>query len=468
MAGRIESDYDARRRAFVDGILFRFVSSALVELIIFATALASDAPLSRFIPIMLIGPPYATVNALFWYIGRHRHFPLKDFFVHWFVDLVVISTFLCMLGGLDVPYGPFVYSQIVITSAIFMSRRGSYLVASAATFCLIGMALGVRFHVFTPPGGMWSHHYSPAGELTVVVSAVVFFFLNAYLAGTLSDQLKIAKGQIEDQNRLLEQRVRERTRELEARTLQLQERKDELEELVHIVTHDLQNVAVASAETARKLVEVDGAQFSARGQRYVDRLQRDCRLMATMLRNLLEVVNQTEIADRREVVDVASVVQECVARAQGAVEAKGINIVIGDLPLLHADEQKIHHVFDNLLSNACKYVGDKEVPRIEVGGYETSSSTEYYVRDNGIGIEPSQIGRIFTFYHRAPNQTVAGVVQQGHGIGLAVVKRIVQRYGGRMWVDSVVGEGSTFRLSFPRSPMQGKHEVEEEEARDSA
>lgn len=463
-----DSQYESRRRAFVDGILFRFIASSLVELIIVATAAASDAPFSHFIPIMLIGPPYAGVNALFWYVGKRKAFPLSHFFFHWFVDLVVISVFLYWMGGLDVPYGPFVYSMIVITSAIFMSRRGSYLVASAATACLIALAVGVRMHVFTPPAGIWSHHYSPAGELTVVIGAVVFFFLNAYLAGTLSDQLKIANAQIEDQNRLLEQRVRERTRELEARTLQLQERKDELEELIYAVTHDLQNVAVASAETTRKLIEIDGGQLSTRGQRFIDRLQRDCRLMATMLRNLLEVVSQTEVAEGRELVDVAAVVQECVARAQGAVEAKGIDIVVGELPALIADEQKINHVFENLLSNACKYVGDKPSPRIEIGATKTADAIEYFVRDNGIGIEENQIGRIFTLYHRAPNQTVAGVVQQGHGIGLAVVKRIVQRYGGRMWVESAAGEGATFRISFPTADQGHEEHLSLHEERNSA
>ncbi len=469
MTATVDSQYDARRRAFVDGIVFRFVALALVDLIILATAMVSDAPFSDFIPIMLISPPYAVLNALFWYAGKRSNFPLGHFFFHWFVDLVLISVALYSMGGLDVPYGPFVYSMIVITSAIFMSRRGSYLVASAAAACLILMAVGVRLHLFTPPTGVWGHHYSPAGELTVVIGAVVFFFLNAYLAGTLSDQLKVAKAQIEDQNRMLEERVHERTRALEARTVQLQERKDELEELVYAVTHDLQNVAVASAETTRKLIEVDGAKVSPRGQRYVDRLQRDCRLMATMLRNLLEVVAQTEVVERREVVDVASVVRECVARAQGVVEAKGIEIVVGQLPALRADERKIHHVFENLLSNACKYVGDKPNPRIEIGSSASDDVVEYYVSDNGIGIEPSQISRIFTLYHRAPDQTVAGVVQQGHGIGLAVVKRIVQRYGGRMWVESVVGAGATFRFTFPvaESVPLADHEVIHEE-RDSA
>jgi signal transduction histidine kinase len=276
-----------------------------------------------------------------------------------------------------------------------------------------------------------------------------------------NEELATTKGVVEEQNRMLEQRVRERTRELESRTLELQERTAELEELVHIVTHDLQNVAVASTETTRKLVELDGANFSPRGQRYVDRLQRDCRLMATMLRNLLEVVTQTEVAERRELVNVAAVVSEAVARAHGVVEKKGIEIRVGDLPPMLAEEQKVYHVFENLLTNACKYVGDKPHPVVEVDGFVGPDSIEYFVRDNGVGIEASQMSRIFQLYHRAPNQTVAGVVQQGHGIGLAVVKRIVQRYGGRIWVESVLGEGSTFRLSFPRDARQLQQEVRE-------
>jgi signal transduction histidine kinase len=250
--------------------------------------------------------------------------------------------------------------------------------------------------------------------------------------------------------------VRERTRDLEARTLQFQERNEELEELVHAVTHDLQNVAVASTETTRKLIELDGGQFSARGERYAERLLRDCRLMSTMLRNLLEAVTQSDVADRREIVDVASVVREAVARAHGIVESKGIEIVLGDLPPVHAEQQKMYHVFENLLSNACKYVGDKPGPRIEIRGEARQGGVEYTVRDNGIGIEQSQLGRIFQLYHRSPDQTVAGVVQQGHGIGLAVVKRIVQRYGGKISVESVQGQGATFRVSLPDDVIEAK------------
>ena len=443
---------EQRRKAFVDGLFFRVVACLLVEVVVVATALSSGLSLWSFVPAMIVAAFTCALNGAYWWLGKRRGFPMRDFYVHWGVDLLCISVFIYALGGIDVPYGPFVYCMIVTTSATFRSRRGAYLIAGLAGLCMIGIATGTRLGIMPSPQPVWSHHYSAGAEVTVVISAIVFFFIIAYLAGTLSDQLKSANAQIEDQNRSLEQRVRERTRLLEARTQELQERTDELKELVHIVTHDLQNVAVASIETARKLVEMEGPNLSARGQQHADRLLRDCRLMATMLRNLLEVTSQTEVAERRELVDVGTVVRDSVSRAQSSIEAKGIDVVIGALPPLRAEAQKIQHVFDNLVTNACKYVGDKPEPRIEVGGGIRNGSVEYFVRDNGIGIEANQAKRIFQLYHRAPEQTVAGVVQQGHGIGLAVVKRIVQRYGGKIWVESTPGKGATFHLTFTREP----------------
>ena len=446
----LAASFESRRQAFVDGLLFRVVACLFLASVVVMTALPSDLPFGDFVPQILACLAVAAVNGVYWYAGKRRAFPMGDFYLHWFVDLCVISGFLYSLGGIDVPYGPFVYSMIIVTSAVFMSRAASYLVATGGAVCLVGLTVAPYLGLVPAPPRVWSHHYSPAGQVTVVSGGIVFLFLNAYLAGTLSDGLKAANARIEDHRRSLERRVQERTALLESRTRELQERTDELEEIVHIMTHDLQNVAVASIETVRKVIEIEGAELSPRARRYADRLLRDCRLMATMLRNLLEVVSQTTVAQRRELVDVGAVVRDAVARAETMAEKKGIAIAVGELPPLLAEVQKIYQVFENLLSNACKYVGDKPTPRIEVGGAMRNGGVEYFVRDNGIGIEAAQLGRIFQLYHRAPEQSVAGVVQQGHGIGLAVVKRIVQRYGGRIWVESVPGEGSTFHLTFPR------------------
>lgn len=446
------------RRRYVEGLLFRAVPAFLFGiLLLLSDTLAIGLTWNQVWPVVWLLGFLVAVNVPYWYVGKLAGFPLSQFRVHWAVDLITITLIVYFLGGLDMPLIQFAYFVMILTAAIVVSQRAAYSLATGAAILYTLLAVAETTGWLPPRTGIWAHHYGTQTRIFIVLTSVVFFYVLAYSTGALSEMLRRAnaelastKALVEEQNRLLEARVRERTRELEARTLELQERTDELQEMVHIVTHDLQNVAVASTETARKLIEGDGSQLSPRGQRYADRLMRDCRLMSTMLRNLLEVVSQTEVAERRELVDVAAVVRDAVARAQGTIESKAIEVAIGDLPPVQAEQQKIGHVFENLVSNACKYVGDKPKPRIDIDGSLSNGSVEYVVRDNGVGIEANQMTRIFQLYHRAPDQTVGGVVQQGYGIGLAVVKRIVQRYGGKIWVESVPGEGSAFHLSFPR------------------
>ncbi len=450
------------RRRYVEGLMTRFIGAlAFAGTLGLASAFEVGLTWRQFRPAFWILIFNALINVVYWFDGKRAGFALSHFYIHWTVDLIANTAIISYLGGIDLPLGQFAYFTIIPTAAIFVSQRAGFVLATGATiaYALLAAAEGLGW---VPPRGIWAHHFGPTTRLFVVAMSGVFFYLFAYLAGTLSELVRAAneelastKAVVEEQNRLLEQRVRERTRDLEARTMQLQTRTQELEEMVRIMTHDLANVAVASTETTRKLTEIDGDKLSPRGQRYAERLLRDCRLMAKMLRDLLEAAHKSEVADRRELVDVGAVVRDAVARAHGAVESKGIDVEIGDLPPVRAEQQKLYHVFENLVSNACKYVGDKPSPRVEITGAVRDGQVEYCVRDNGVGIEPSQVERIFQLYHRSPNQTVAGVVQQGHGIGLAVVKRIVQRYGGRISVESVPGEGSTFRISFPRDAADG-------------
>jgi signal transduction histidine kinase len=110
----------------------------------------------------------------------------------------------------------------------------------------------------------------------------------------------------------------------------------------------------------------------------------------------------------------------------------------------------MRHIFDNLLNNACKYVGDKKPAKIEVAGEASGSLVKFFVRDNGVGMDERQQARIFQLYHRGPVQQVEGAVQEGHGVGLAIVKRIVERYGGTIVVKSAAREGTTFEVMLPR------------------
>lgn len=177
--------------------------------------------------------------------------------------------------------------------------------------------------------------------------------------------------------------------------------------------------------------------------------------MSRMLEDLLLLFRHTEGAGARsEWVDVDGVVRQSLRQLQYQIEGKRIEVTVGPLPAVFAETQKIRHIFDNLLNNACKYVGDKKPARVEVGGSTNGSFVKFFVRDNGVGLDERQRARVFQLYHRSPLQEVDGVVQDGHGVGLAIVKRIVERYGGAIVVESVLREGTTFEVTLPRGDEQ--------------
>ena len=123
--------------------------------------------------------------------------------------------------------------------------------------------------------------------------------------------------------------------------------------------------------------------------------------------------------------------------------------VDGNLPNIFGDRQRIHEVLQNLIDNAAKFMGDQPSPRIEIGQQgELSGKPVFFVRDNGIGILPEYKDRIFGLFDKLDMKT------DGTGVGLALVKRIVEFHGGQVWVKSEPGKGSTFYFTLPTQPKR--------------
>ncbi|MEO8494945.1 MAG: ATP-binding protein [Planctomycetota bacterium] len=118
--------------------------------------------------------------------------------------------------------------------------------------------------------------------------------------------------------------------------------------------------------------------------------------------------------------------------------------VLRPIPNLVADVRDVTRTFENLLNNAVKYAGDVPQPVVEVGGHVQDGEVRYFVRDNGPGIEPEYHEKIFGLFQRLDTS------KEGTGVGLASVAKVMRMYGGRVWVESSLGEGATFWLAFPQ------------------
>ncbi|HZR82617.1 MAG TPA: HAMP domain-containing sensor histidine kinase [Candidatus Binatia bacterium] len=444
-----------RRRLFVQGLLTRSFLALVFAAVFVAFAASGERNRSTMLAGATILATLALANVPYWWIGARRGFPTSDFIAHWAIDIVLLTVMIHFIGGINAPYCGLAYSSLVLFSAVTESRKVAMRLAVLSLVCF-GVLVAVEASgLVASRSEIWDHRYGPAAQIFSFVAPFVFVFELAWVGGTLSDQLKAANSnltrfsaRIEEQNRTLEYRVAERTAEL-ARA------QEEIEDLVHIVTHDLKNVSVAATETARKLVTRESAGLSPRGLKYAEHLLDDARNMSRMLENLLSLFRDAEPEEKqREWVDVDGIVRKVFSRLHSEIDTKQVQIDIGTLPTFYGETAKIRHVFDNLIDNACKYVGDSHPPRIAVWGERREGRVTYYVRDNGIGIDPRHINRIFQLYHRSPNQTVNGVDQAGHGVGLAIVKRIVERHGGTIAVESTPHHGSTFAVSFPVEPAE--------------
>jgi len=193
-----------------------------------------------------------------------------------------------------------------------------------------------------------------------------------------------------------------------------------------------------------------GESLDQRASDWLNRIVKNVNREMEMINDLLEL---SRIKTRRQpftYVDLNEVIDQIIEELSFELEAKGGQIVIRNkLPTLYCERGRIKQLFQNLIDNAIKYSKPDEPPYIEIGYEEREEDHLFYVKDNGIGIKDEDKERIFHVFRRARTSEAAKV--DGKGVGLATVKRIVEVYGGEVWVESEYGKGSTFFISLPKS-----------------
>ena len=179
----------------------------------------------------------------------------------------------------------------------------------------------------------------------------------------------------------------------------------------------------------------------------LQRIENAADKMHSLLADLLELSRVGRIMNLPEEVHLAHVVSEAIETLDARLRSKNVVIHCAlDFPTVYGDRIRLREVFENLIDNAAKYTGDRPDPMIEIGTRIDEDEIVFFVKDNGIGIEPQFQKRIFGLFDKL-NPT-----SEGTGIGLALIKRIIETHGGRIWVESTgPGEGSMFCFTIPDS-----------------
>jgi PAS domain S-box-containing protein len=225
----------------------------------------------------------------------------------------------------------------------------------------------------------------------------------------------------------------------------LKQKNEELEQFVYIVSHDLKSPLI-TINTFLGMLQEDIADNNTAGvTEDLQFVKEATDRMGHLLSALLQLSRIGRIDSLAQTQTVKKIVDDCLHILAGSLHRRQVEVQVADLPWqLHGDPLHFGQIWQNLIENAVKYMGDQPRPRIEIGAAEQDAGLVFYVRDNGIGIAPEHHQRIFNIFAQLDRNS------DGTGLGLALIKKIVTSYQGHIWVESAgEGQGSCFRFTLP-------------------
>lgn len=244
---------------------------------------------------------------------------------------------------------------------------------------------------------------------------------------------RLVEAQLAQLNRELEARVQARTAELELSN-------QDLESFSYSVSHDLRAPLRAINGYCALLEENLASRLEGTDRRFLATIRQTAGQMSQLIDDLLAFSHLGKRHPELEKFSPVDLVQQCLEQLGKHYPEHQVSVAIGILPEVHADPALLKQVYLNLLDNAFKFTGKCPAAKIEIGATAASGAVHFFVRDNGVGFDMRHAGKlfdVFTRLHRAEDFP-------GTGVGLALVRRIIERHGGQIWVESQPGQGTAF------------------------
>jgi len=311
-----------------------------------------------------------------------------------------------------------------------------------------------KYDVRRPDGVFEERYWSPVNSPVIGADGAV-----EYLVHRVEDVTDFVKRKQHPEPAPAENGMRARMEKMEAEIFhssqkvqsaneRLRQANEELESFSYSVSHDLRAPLRHIDGFVDRLGKIQAVQADEKGRRYLGIISQSARHMGNLIDDLLVFSRMGRVEMRASKINLELMVNDVIAGL--AEEIKGRNIVfnVHDLCTVQADPEMLYQVFANLIGNAVKYTRTRERAEIEVTATETPEEFVISVRDNGVGFDMEYAHKLFGVFQRLHRAEEF----EGTGIGLANVRRIIQRHGGRTWAEGKVNEGATLYFSLPQHP----------------
>jgi len=460
-------------RRHVQGALVRSGASVFMWVFAFAAFLEGHISKDQMAGVsasvsflILINPPTLWLLKRITQINLYKYLSL----VINILEIIGYTSIIYFLGGIEATYLIPIYSLLITYVGVVAPRKLPFIIAS---ICSIAFALIVvlEYLGFLPDQFHAMGFYFPwKNQFDILFVITALLFMGAFIASYTGNLLKENREKLRRQNAELvqakeaaekardelEQRVKERTFELVITNEQLHQKTEdlirsnkELEQFAYVASHDLQEPLRMVTCYVQLLAQRYKDKLDQDGNEFIDFAADGATRMYQLINDLLAYSRVGTRGNPFELVDCEEVFHKSVNNLKVAVEESGAEVTHDPLPKTVADFSQLEQLFQNLIGNGIKFHGE-ESPRVHISARPDGDYWVFSVRDNGIGIAPEYKERIFVIFQRLHGEDK----YPGTGIGLAICKKIVERHGGRIWVESEPEKGATFYFTLPKEGIQ--------------
>jgi light-regulated signal transduction histidine kinase (bacteriophytochrome) len=251
---------------------------------------------------------------------------------------------------------------------------------------------------------------------------------------------------------LLSEQISRREQELNNIIEDLKRSNEDLQQFAYVASHDLQEPLRAIVSFSQLLEEKYIDKLDKDGKEFISFITNGAKKMNVLIKDLLTYSRITTHAEPPALHDLDEILKDALYNLHEAIKESGAKVTYDKMPILKVDRTQFLQLFQNFISNAIKFRRNIP-PVIHIGVREGNVAWLFSIKDNGIGIESKYFDRLYNIFYRLHTQEE----YPGTGIGLPICKKIIQRYGGKIWVESEVGKGTTFYFTIPKKKKEGNY-----------